>query len=85
MREALVAGSGLPGWQASLCPLFALTVLDLLGLGTISSVAHYLRVGWDLIKEIHKSKLSRTYKTIPLQEINSIGIDEFSIKKGTST
>lgn len=61
---------------------FALTVLDLLGLGTISSVARYLRVGWDLIKEIHKSKLSRTYKTIPLQEINCVGIDEFSIKKG---
>lgn len=61
---------------------FALTVLDLLCFGTISSVAHYLGVGWDLIKEIHKSKLSRTYKAIPLQEIRYIGIDEFSIKKG---
>lgn len=61
---------------------FALTVLDLLTFGTISSVAHYLGVGWDLIKEIHKSKLSRTYRSIPLQEVNFIGIDEFSIKKG---
>jgi len=61
---------------------FALTVLDLLSFGTISSVAHYLGVGWDLIKEIHKSKLSRTYRNIPLENLNSMGIDEFSIKKG---
>lgn len=61
---------------------FALTVLDLLSFGTISSVAHYLGVGWDLIKEIHKSKLSRTYRSIPLENLNSMGIDEFSIKKG---
>ena len=61
---------------------FALTVLDLLSFGTISSVARYLGVGWDLIKEIHKSRLSRTYKSIPLQEVKFIGIDEFSIKKG---
>ena len=61
---------------------FALTVLDLLAFGTISSVAQYLKVGWDLIKEIHKYKLSRTYRNIPLDEINFVGIDEFSIKKG---
>jgi len=61
---------------------FALTVLDLLSFGTIRAVAHYLGVGWDLVKEIHKSKLSRTYKSIPLEEINYIGVDEFSIKKG---
>ena len=61
---------------------FALTAVDLLSLGTISSVAHYLRVGWDLIKEIHKSKLSRTYKNIPLHEVNYLGMDEFSIRKG---
>jgi transposase len=61
---------------------FALTALDLLSFGTIRSVAHYLGVGWDLIKEIHKSRLSRTYRSIPLQEINCIGVDEFSIRKG---
>jgi transposase len=57
-------------------------VLDLLSFGAINSVAHILGVGWDLIKEIHKSKLSRTYKNIPLEGINYIGVDEFSISKG---
>ncbi len=33
---------------------FALTVLDLLKFGTIRSVAEFLGVGWDLVKNIHK-------------------------------
>jgi len=61
---------------------FALTVLDLLRFGTIQSVAHFLNVGWDLVKEIHKSKLQSLYRTIPLSEVKYIGIDEFGIKKG---
>jgi transposase len=61
---------------------FALTALDLLRFGTIRSVAHYLGVGWDLIKEIHKSKLRILYRRIPLHKVRAIGIDEFSIKKG---
>ena len=61
---------------------FALTVLDLLRFGTIRSVAHYLGVGWDMVKEIHKSKLRLLYRHIPLHKVRYIGIDEFSIKKG---
>lgn len=61
---------------------FANTVLDLLQFGTIQAVAHFLGVGWDLIKEIHKSKLLRLYSRIPLHEIKYIGIDEFSIREG---
>lgn len=61
---------------------FALTVLDLLRFGTIRSVAHYLGVGWDLVKEIHKSKLRLLYRTIPLHKVRYLGIDEFSIRKG---
>lgn len=34
---------------------FAMTALDLLRFGTIKDVSNYLGVGWDLIKEIHKS------------------------------
>ena len=33
---------------------FTLTVLDLLQFSTIRAVAGYLRVSWDLVKEIHK-------------------------------
>ncbi|MFW8602563.1 helix-turn-helix domain-containing protein, partial [Desulfobacterota bacterium M19] len=61
---------------------FALTALDLLRFGTIKDVAHYLHVGWDLIKGIHKSKLQRIYKKMPIKELKYLGIDEFSIRKG---
>jgi len=61
---------------------FALTVLDLLRFGTIRWVADYLGVGWDMIKEIHKLKLQRLYRSIPLHKVRYIGIDEFSIRKG---
>jgi transposase len=61
---------------------FALTVLDLLRFGTIQAVAHYLGVGWDLVKEIHRSKLRGLYRRLPLQKVRYLGIDEFSIRKG---
>lgn len=61
---------------------FALTVLDLLRFGTIRSVAEYLGVGWDMVKDIHKTRLSIRYRDIPLKKVRYIGIDEFSLKKG---
>ncbi len=60
---------------------FALTVLDLLKSMTILAAAEYLGVGWDLVKEIHKSKLKALYRQIPLKKVKHIGIDEFSIQK----
>ena len=61
---------------------FALTVLDLLRFGTIKDVANFLHVGWDVIKNIHKSKLQRLYKRMPIHKIKYLGIDEFSLRKG---
>lgn len=61
---------------------FALTALDLLQFGTIQAVAKYLKVGWDTIKDIHKSKLQKCYKTQSLNDLIYLGIDEFSIRKG---
>ena len=61
---------------------FALTVLDLLQFATIKSVADYLHVGWDMIKEIHKLKLSSIYKKQRLSNLTYLGIDEFSTHKG---
>jgi len=58
---------------------FALTVIDLLRFGTIKDVANYLNVGWDLVKNIHKSKLQRLYKRMPIQKIKYLGIEEFSL------
>jgi len=61
---------------------FALTVLDLLKFGTIRSVAEFLGVGWDLVKNIHKERLRFLYRKIPLHKVRVIGIDEFSLKEG---
>ena len=60
---------------------FALTVLDLLRFGTIRAVAEYLRVSWDLVKEIHQTWLAVKYRSIDLSEVRYLGIDEFSLKK----
>lgn len=61
---------------------FALTALDLLRFGTIKDIANYLHVGWDLIKDIHKTKLQRLYRKMPICKLKYLGIDEFSIRKG---
>lgn len=61
---------------------FVQYVLDLLALGTILSVAQFLNVGWDLVKNIHKKYLKKKYKTIPYKNLKYLSIDEFSIKKG---
>ena len=61
---------------------FALTALDLLKFGTIRSVAEYLAVSWDLVKEIHKERLSLLYRSVPLHKVKYLGIDEFSLRKG---
>ena len=61
---------------------FALTVLDMLRFSTIRSAAEYLGVGWDLVKNIHKERLQFLYRKIPLSEVTTIGIDEFSFKQG---
>jgi transposase len=61
---------------------FALTVLDMLRFSTIRSVAEYLGVGWDLVKNIHKERLQFLYRKISLHEVKIIGIDEFSFKEG---
>ena len=61
---------------------FALTAFDLLQFGTIQAVARYLQVGWDMIKDIHKTRLQARYKTPQLKDLVYLGIDEFSIRKG---
>ena len=40
-----------------------------------------LRVGWDLVKEIHKTWLAAQYRAVNLSEVRYLGIDEFSLKK----
>src|SRR5438128_1270302 len=61
---------------------FILTALDLLSFSTIKSVAEYLRVGWDCIKDLHKDKLQILYGSISLKDLEYISVDEFAIAKG---
>jgi transposase len=60
---------------------FALTALDMLKFATIKAVADYLHVSWNVIKEIHKRKLSKLYRHISLSKVKYLGVDEFSIRK----
>lgn len=57
-------------------------VLCLISIGTILGVARFLGVGWDLVKNIHKDYLKKTYQEIPFEELEFLSIDEFSIRKG---
>ncbi len=67
--------------QTTYVKAFALTVMDLLLSMTIKGAAEFLGVGWDLIKNIHESRLKIKYREIHLNKIKYIGIDEFSLKK----
>ena len=57
-------------------------VIELLRMGTISDVAKYLRVGWTLVKEIHKNYLKNNFSNPDISKVRYIGIDEFAVSKG---
>ena len=49
---------------------------------TLKDIATFLNVGWDLVKDIVKSRLARHFSNPPLRNTRYIAIDEISIKKG---
>ena len=57
-------------------------VLDLLHFSTLLDVSRFLKISWNVVKRIHKEKLTALYKTIPLEDLEYITVDEFSIRKG---
>jgi transposase len=61
---------------------FIRMALDLLSFSTIKSVAEFLRVGWDCIKDLHKDKLKLLYHRIKINDIEYLSVDEFAIAKG---
>jgi len=56
--------------------------LDLLTFGTIKSVADFLKISWDCVKDIHKEKLKAKYNRISISECIYLSVDEFAISKG---
>jgi transposase len=61
---------------------FEAYVVQLMKLGTIKGVSSLLGVSWDMVKDIHKEALKRTYRSIEYSKLLYLGIDEFSLKKG---
>lgn len=57
-------------------------VLDLLHFSTLLDVSRFLNISWNVVKRIHKEKLAALYKTISLEDLEYITVDEFSIRKG---
>lgn len=61
---------------------FARYVIDLLKGMTLKDTAHLLGVSWDTIKAIHTQHLEYHYAPPCLKGVDSIGIDEFAVRKG---
>ena len=61
---------------------FIRLALDLLSFATIKSVADFLRVGWDRIKDLYKDKLKSFYIHISLKDPVYVSVDEIPIAKG---
>jgi transposase len=51
-------------------------------MSTIQDVSKHLGISWGVIKIIHTMILRKKYKHIDISQIEYIGIDEFSVKKG---
>ena len=57
-------------------------ICDLLQMSTIKDVAQHIGISWGVVKIIHTVVLRKKYRHIDISEIEYIGIDEFSLKKG---
>ena len=60
---------------------FARYVVGLLKEMTLKDVAHLLSASWDTTKAIHTHYLEHRYAQPSLKGIDSIGIDEFAVRK----
>lgn len=56
-------------------------VLTLSSYMTIQDIAAYLRIGWDLVKDIQKQHLKAKFDKPKLHKLKQIAIDEISISK----
>jgi len=61
---------------------FARLVLMLSASMTLLAIAHFLSVGWDLVKDIVKSDLLRRSQQRSFRQVRCIAIDEIAIRKG---
>ena len=57
-------------------------VIELMKYATIEDVARHLRMSWDTIKEIHVWALKRKFKKKRISQVEYLGVDEVSVRKG---
>lgn len=60
---------------------FQRLVVELLEQGSISFVAKFLDIGWDLVKDIQKANLRKRFAKPPLKDLTAIAIDEIYLGK----
>ena len=61
---------------------FARYVIELSRQMTMVAIARHLGVGWDLVKEIIKHRLSKRAKRRSWRKVRRIAIDEIAVRKG---
>ena len=61
---------------------FAKYVVGLLRGMTLKDTSNLLGISWDTVKEIHARHLEYHYAPPSLEGVDSIGIDEFAVRKG---
>ena len=62
---------------------FARYVCGLLHSMTLKDVSLRLGVSWGLVKDIHMRYLKRKYSPVDIRGVSNIGIDEFSVRRGS--
>ena len=62
---------------------FARYVIELSSQMTMVAIARHLGVGWDLVKEIIKHRLSTRAKRRSWRKVRRIAIDEIAVRKGS--
>lgn len=56
--------------------------LSMIKIGTIQSIADFLGLNWNTVKNIHKAYLQKKYEKINYKNLVYLSMDEFSIKRG---
>lgn len=75
--------------RTGLCPdkrtythAFVRHVVELCQLMPLKSVALYLGIGWDMVKDIHKQSLQTKFARPALKDLKEIAIDEIHLGRG---
>ena len=69
----------LPSSHAHITRALQRTIVELRAEMSISAIADYFGVDWKTVRNADKEHLKRKYRTVPLRDVTTIGIDEIHI------